>query len=172
MAGSCQKRLLAEEPESVAHAWLELILSVLQLVENGDLEGSLQLAEHSLQLARNFRSPDVESLALAVAGQALLRMGRWAEGLASLDEAAATAIAGPLDPKNACEVYCNTIVACSDLGDYRRAGQWIAEADRWMERREITGYRGVCRVYRAELKRMHGAWSEAEREARDACDEL
>lgn len=166
------ERLLQEEPESVAHAWLAFVHAMLAIIARGDFRAGLEAADRSLELARRHDSPDVESLALTARGQALLRQGRWAEGLANLDEAAAAAVSGRLDPKNACDVYCNTIAACSDLGEYRRAGEWIDEADRWMQRRAIRGYRGECRVHRAGLKRLRGAWAEAEQEARDACQEL
>ncbi|MGB7860650.1 MAG: hypothetical protein WBM90_09150, partial [Acidimicrobiia bacterium] len=36
----------------------------------------------------------------------------------------------------------------------------------------VTGYTGACQVHRAELKRLHGSWLEAEDEARKACMEL
>lgn len=166
------ERLLEDEPESLAHAWLGFIRAIIAVLAKGEFEQAIAHADRSLELARRFDSPDVESLALAVKGQAMLRQGRWSEGLALMDEAAAAAASGRLDPKSACDVYCNTIAACSDLGEYRRAGEWIDEADRWMQRRAISGYRGVCRVHRAELKRLQGAWPEAEQEARDACDEL
>ena len=41
-----------------------------------------------------------------------------------------------------------------------------------MRRQSVGGYPGICRVHRAELKRLHGRWSEAEQEARQACVEL
>ena len=41
-----------------------------------------------------------------------------------------------------------------------------------MQRNATQGYPGACKVHRAELKRLHGRWTEAEEEARSACDEL
>jgi class 3 adenylate cyclase len=58
------------------------------------------------------------------------------------------------------------------MADIRRAGEWTEKADRWMSRHSLGGYPGVCRVHRAELKRLRGEWSEAEKEALDACEEL
>src|SRR5690606_23800397 len=60
----------------------------------------------------------------------------------------------------------------ADLGEYGRADEWVAQADRWMRARSIHGYRGQCRVHRAELMRVRGEWREAEREALEACGEL
>jgi class 3 adenylate cyclase len=41
-----------------------------------------------------------------------------------------------------------------------------------MSRHSVGGYPGMCRVHRAELKRLRGDWSEAEAEALSACEEL
>jgi class 3 adenylate cyclase len=41
-----------------------------------------------------------------------------------------------------------------------------------MSQHSLGGYSGVCRVHRAELKRLHGDWGAAETEAIDACAEL
>src|SRR5207249_5470922 len=69
-------------------------------------------------------------------------------------------------------VYCNTISTCRDLADYRRAGEWSEAAKRWCERQTISGFPGMCRVYRAEIMRLRGAWADAEMEAVRASDEL
>ena len=166
------ERLLEGEAESSAHARLVALKGMLAFVLKGDMVGAMTLVDRSLEIARRLGVLDVESLSLALKGQILARQGRWAEGIAALDEASAAAAAGQIDPKAACDVYCQTISSCSALGDYRRAAEWIDEADRWMRKRSINGYRGVCRVHRAELKRLGGQWAEAESEARLACDEL
>ena len=41
-----------------------------------------------------------------------------------------------------------------------------------MRRENLGGYPGICRVHHAELKMLHGQWSEAEQEARQAGEEL
>ena len=41
-----------------------------------------------------------------------------------------------------------------------------------MRRQSAGGYPGICRVHRAEIKMLRGQWSEAEQEARQACEEL
>jgi class 3 adenylate cyclase len=166
------ERLLEDQPEGAGHAFLALIQGLAALLGRGEVVEGAKLIERSLELARRHRSQDVETLALSLKGQVLLRQGHWTEGLALIDEAAAIASSGSIDPKSACDVYCLTISACSDLGEYRRASEWIEQADSWMQRRAINGYRGVCRVHRAELQALRGAWQEAEREAIDACVEL
>src|SRR5690606_38802204 len=165
------EHLLDGEAESPAHARLASLRTMMLFALHGDMAASLVQLERARELARRHDVLDVESLMLAVKGHILARQGRWVEGLAALDEASAIA-GGQVDPKITCDVYCQTISACSALGDYRRAAEWIGEADRWMQRRAINGYRGVCRVHRAELKRIGGQWAEAESELRLACEEL
>lgn len=166
------QRLLEGEPEGSAHAWLKFMTAAVTGFGHGELERGEQLADEALSLARTHHSPDVEALAMVVKGQLQLRQGRWREGLALIEEGAAAATSARMEPVNSCDVYCITIAAFADLGEYGRAGEWIDEADRWMRVRSINGYRGVCRVHRAELKRLRGDWLEAENEAREACSEL
>jgi class 3 adenylate cyclase len=61
---------------------------------------------------------------------------------------------------------------CRDVSDWQRASEWTDEADREMRRQRISGYPGVCRVHRAEAKRLRGDWSVAEEEVRQACVDL
>ena len=95
-----------------------------------------------------------------------------AEGMALMDEATAAAVSGELDPLTTGFIYCNTISACEHVADYVRAGEWTEAAKRWCERQAIGGFPGLCRVHRAGILRLRGAWSEAEQEARTACAEL
>jgi class 3 adenylate cyclase len=166
------ERTLGDAPESGAHAWVTLLKTASALVPANDPDAAIDHADRAIELARAFDEPDVEALATSFKGAALLRRGDVDEGLALIDEATALASSGAIKPKVACDVYCVTISSCRALADYRRAGEWIDVAERWMKRESIPGYTGVCRVHRAELKRLGGAWEEAEQEARDACVEL
>jgi class 3 adenylate cyclase len=164
--------LLDGRPASVAHAWQAFIHAAEALHLRGDTREAIEHAERAIALGDEFDSADVRVQAQAFKGSALLLQGRFREGMALLDEASAAAISGETGPSSACSVYCHTISACRDLGDYRRAGEWADRAERFMRRRAIGGHPGICRVHRAELKRLRGHWPEAEREALQACDEL
>ncbi|HYF11231.1 MAG TPA: LuxR C-terminal-related transcriptional regulator, partial [Actinomycetota bacterium] len=70
-------------------------------------------------------------------------------------------------------IYCDVIGACLELGDVRRAGEWSDAAKAWCETLTLEApYNGMCRVNRAEVARLRGAWSEAEAEATLATEEL
>lgn len=166
------EHMLEGEPESGGHAWLQLLRMAEALLLRGNLDDAIARGNEAIDLALRHGVPEVHSLAMSFKGVALLTRGDWQEGMALIDEATAAAVSGELDLRAACEVYTNTIAAYGNLADYRRAGEWTEEADRWMHRHSLGGYPGVCRVHRAELKRLRGSYAEAEREARVASEEL
>jgi class 3 adenylate cyclase len=165
------ERLLETEPESSAHARLTVFQALGALMSNR-LTAGIELADRAMDLARKHNDPNTNFMAMSFKGMGLVFAGDWQAGLALIDEAAAAASSGQLDLRVASDIYCNTIAACRNVGDLQRAGQWAEEGERWMRRQGVGGYPGICRVHRAELKRMRGRWSEAEQEARQACEEL
>lgn len=165
-------RLLENEPESGVHAHQRVLQMVESFLFHDDIDATLPLADEALELARRYGNRDAESTALVIKGTALISAGRWQEGMSLLDEATAAALSGDVDLRSASDVYCTTISACRSMADFQRAREWTEEADRWMSRNSVGGYTGVCRVHRAELKRLGGSWTEAESEALDACKEL
>ncbi len=169
-AGRVQS-LLAELPESGLHAW-PLLFSALMSLERSAWDEGIRLAEQAMALAERHGNVDVLYQAKSFKGQALLLSGDWQAGMALIDEAAAAAVSGQLSLRSAGDIQCNTIAACRNVGDLERAAQWTDEGERWMRRQGLGGYPGICRVHRAELKMFRGEWADAEREAREACDEL
>jgi len=165
-------RLLENEPESGAHAHQRVLQLIEAFLFRDDIDAALPLADEALELARRYGNRDAESTALVMKGTALISAGRWKEGMALLDEATAAALSGEVDLRSASDVYCTTISACRSMADFQRASEWTDKADRWMSRNSVGGYTGVCSVHRAELKRLHGSWSEAEVEALTACKDL
>ena len=165
------ERLLAAVPESRPHALLERAY-VSRALSAGKLDEALEHAERVLEIGTRLADIDVEGLGLQDKGRVLVALGRVEEGLGLLDEAIVAAISGDLSPYTTAVVYCNATVASQDLTDYRRAAEWADAAKRWCERQSISGFPGMCRVRRAEVIRLRGAWAEAEAEARRACVEL
>jgi len=165
------QRLLEEEPEAREHGYLARARMRVAFRED-DLERALELARRELDIGMRFGDRNLQALGLHDQGGVLIAMGRVAEGTALIDEATVAAVGGEIDPYPTAAIYCNTIAACRDMADYRRAADWTEAAKRWCERQAIAGFPGMCRVYRAEIMRLRGTWSEAEQEARRACSEL
>jgi class 3 adenylate cyclase len=166
------ERLLAEEPDCVEQGYLARLSSVIALEGAGDYDAALGHARREYEFAQRFQDKELLALALHDQGRALVMKGDVAEGMALVDEATAPALAGELSPYTTGVIYCNTITACKELADYGRAGDWTEAAKRWCERQAIAGFPGMCRVYRASIMLVRGAWPEAEQEARLACEEL
>ncbi len=164
-------RLLERLPDSSQHAWLFVFRTVEALISGRFAEG-IELAQQGMDLGRRSDNPGALYQAMSFKGMAEVSAGNTAAGLALIDEAAAAASSGQLDLRTASDIYCNTISACRSIGDLGRAGQWAEEGERFMRRQGAGGYPGICRVHRAELKMLHGEWPEAEREARQAGEEL
>lgn len=165
------ERLLEGFPESVEHAWLARS-RLSTALGRGDLDVALAEADKVMSIGQRLGSRDIEALGLQDKGRVLVARGEVDEGLALLDEAVVAAVSNELSPYNTAIVYCNATVACQDLADYRRAVEFADAAREWCDRQAITGFPGMCRVRRAEVTRLRGAWQEAEREAEQACAEL
>ncbi|HET6773161.1 MAG TPA: helix-turn-helix transcriptional regulator [Acidimicrobiales bacterium] len=165
------RRALQAQPESPEYGYL-LLYEAEVAHGAGDLTGATDLVEQALELGRRLRVPDLESQALQALGRLLIDDGRSAEGLARLDEAMLFAIEGRLSPFVTGRVYCSLVSACHELGDIRRANEWIEAVASWAESHPFTVFPGLCRLHRADLMQWRGDWQAAEAEARRACSEL
>jgi class 3 adenylate cyclase len=165
------ERLAAEIPEASVHgylAWMRGFMAGMQ----GDLDTAAMHNNEALEIATRVNDRNLQTISLYDKGWLLCSQGKPAEGIAIMDEAMVAVVGGELDPVPTGYVYCGMIASCSRLGEYRRAAEWTEATTRWCERNSITGFPGICRVHRAQIMRLRGAWPIAEQEARRACDEL
>ena len=162
------QRQLDDHEACVQHGFLALCQAAVAQ-HGGELEGALVLAERAHQIGRRFDNRDVIALALHVRGQVLISMGRIAEGLALLDEAMTSVITDELTPYFTGVLYCSVLDTCLDIADLGRASEWSHAAAIWCETLpQESPYPRRCRVTRAEVATLRGAWAEAEREALQA----
>jgi tetratricopeptide (TPR) repeat protein len=136
----------------------------------GRLRESIAARERAL--GHEFGDPDLVALGQYIEGRLLVRQGQVYDGMATLDEAMLAAAQGELGPMATGQIYCNVIAACQELGDLRRAGEWTEALSGWCANQPASVFPGLCRVHRAEVMRLRGAWSEAEHEARRASEDL
>ncbi|HET9847105.1 MAG TPA: adenylate/guanylate cyclase domain-containing protein [Candidatus Dormibacteraeota bacterium] len=165
------QRLLQDESVGVEHGYLTRML-VGRAMGAREYDRALELAQQMLDIGTKFGDRDLIALGLHYQGLILVEEGQVKEGMALLDESTVAAVSGEVTPHNTAAIYCNLIGVCEEMADYRRAAEWTAAASRWCDRMAIAGFPGMCRVHRADVIRLRGAWHEAELEARSAIDEL
>ena len=147
-----------------------LIPAAIQRIVQGDASGGHATFGQAAEIARRFEDRDLASLACHGRGRALICLGNITEGVALLDEAMASVIAGDVTSLVAGNVYCSVLEACQETFDLRRAYEWTASLARWCAGQPgLVRYRGECLLYRAEVLQLRGNWSDAARDAQDAC---
>jgi DNA-binding CsgD family transcriptional regulator/tetratricopeptide (TPR) repeat protein len=165
------RRIVAEEPTAEAVGALLLIPAALGQLESGEPEVAARTFELAFAAGRRFHDRDVITLAQLGQGQAKIALGDATGGLALLDEAMVAVTAGEVSPVASGIVYCSVIGSCHLAFDVRRAQQWTTALDHWCgERPDMVMFSGECQAHRAELYRLHGAWTDAITAARVAQD--
>ena len=141
----------------------------LQALMAGDAEKAYATFTEQREIGRRFADGELLILAGFGQGQALIAMGRIAEGIAVLDEVMVGVAGGEASAIVTGLVYCGVIAACMETFDPRRAKEWTAALDQWCESQpDLVPFRGQCLVHRAQIMQMHGAWVDALEELRHA----
>jgi ATP/maltotriose-dependent transcriptional regulator MalT len=139
----------------------------------GDLDAAVPLIERGREIGDRFADRDLLGLTIHLQGLIRIASGRIAEGVALLDEAMTSVVAGELSDYYTGAIYCNVIGACLELADVRRAAEWSEAAQAWVETiPPESPYPGMCRINRAAVASLRGEWQEAEAEALRAAEEL
>src|SRR5262245_59203394 len=148
-----------------------LLPAALQCLADGDVRGAHMRFCEAAVIGDRYDDKDLVSLARAGSGRALIRMDNISEGVSQLDEAMIAAEAGEVSPMALGEVYCSVIEGCLEIFDLRRAQEWTAALTDWCEAQpDLVPYTGQCSVRRAEILQLHGAWPDAIRAAKQACE--
>ena len=128
-----------------------------------DVADAERHAGAALALAHEIGDADIECMALAQLGRALVGQGRVEEGTALLDEAMTVALGGETSDPLACgDACCTTLVVCNGLADLDRATQWCEAVVEFTERRRFTPVQSWCRSIFASVLIRAGVWDRAE----------
>lgn len=167
------RRLLDGLEPSAEHAWLAVREAETAVFHRQDTAAARVLLAEAASLADRLSLPDVEVVALALLGLALVTHGVVAEGMKLLDEAGAAISGGELSELEwVGSTYCCFIYAFEDVRDYDRATQWC---DRLLEFCAGLGIRSgsaLCRAHDAGVLVSRGAWPDAEVQLEAAAGDL
>lgn len=163
-----QRMVEAQDGDCAERGWV-LVPEIQRALSAGDYRGALTLAERVTELGERFHDADLTAWMLHARGLALLRMGYVSDGLALFDEAIVALTLGDLTPRMTGTLYCGVISACLQSFALQRADEWTAALDAWCaDQPDLVPYAGQCRVYRAEVLQLRGAWEASLSEAREA----
>ncbi len=159
------QRLVEESSES-RDAGFVMVVRASIAIFRGDPPAAIGLAQRAAGIGRRLRDPDLTVMGLHVEGLARLASGDLTEGMALLDEAMTSVVAGELTPYTTGIVYCNVLEACLRAADLGRAREWNDAASAWCDALPPGApFPGICRVNRIQIADLGGAWPEAEAEA-------
>ena len=163
------QRLLDDSAlDCVEQGYLMLPMAIGGLDE--DPAGSRDTFTRVLEIAARFDDTALAAMGRMGLGRSLIRLGGAAEGVPLLDDVMIAITAGEAHPMVVGDLYCGVIEACWEIFDLRRAREWTAVLSEWCDSQpDLVPFRGQCRVHRAQILQLHGAWQDALAEAERAC---
>ena len=125
----------------------------------------------AVEIAQRVGDPDVVLDAMSQRGLHLVADGQVEAGMALLDEALAAVAAGEVrDLVAVGAMYCKMLHACELTCDVRRAEDWLALADRFVEQTNRIPISAICRTHYGGVLTAAGRWTDAERELATALE--
>jgi DNA-binding CsgD family transcriptional regulator len=166
--GRAQRLLEREGRPSVEEGYLLLWVAEQRLAAS-DSEAAYAAGERAAEVGELFEDSDLVAMARHQQGRARLQQGHLEQGLALLDETMVLVAAGQLSQVVTGMMYCSVVQKCQSVYALGRAREWTAALSAWCdEQPDMVAFSGICRVHRAEILQLGGAWTEAVAEAERA----
>jgi DNA-binding CsgD family transcriptional regulator len=147
--------------------WVELFRACI----TADPQERAQRAELAMAVGRRHAVPGLEFDALGYLGKARVELGDAQGGMRLIDEAVAAAASGLVDDVWAAgEIYCTLFHTCELTIDARRAEDWLAAVDAYVDRTGELPISGICRMHYGGLLTAAGRWHEADVQLRTALE--
>jgi len=163
--GRAQRLVERDGAECVEHGYL-LLAQVRRHLAGDQPAEARAVAEAAAAIGERFGDADLVALARSLEGHARCAEGRFADGVALLDEVMVAATAEGLSPVVTGIVYCTVIACCQHAYAFDRAREWTDALARWCDREAERGtFNGTCLVHRAAILELGGEW-------RGAVDEI
>ncbi|GLS28399.1 transcriptional regulator, LuxR family [Mesorhizobium albiziae] len=166
-------RLLQPEDGDCAERGYLMLAEVDQQLAVGDSVAAFASASDAADVGERCADAELVAIARHLQGRSLIKQGKMVDGLALLDEAMLAVTTKEMSPIVCGLIYCSLIDACQEAYALGRAREWTLALHQWCARQQqLVAFTGVCRVHRAEMLQMSGAWCDALEEARRACERL
>jgi DNA-binding CsgD family transcriptional regulator len=150
--------------DCVERGWLAYLL-MFRALGAGDLVEVERLALEAYDAGRRFHDADLTAMSTCARGRLSIMAGRFADGLARLDDSMVRVVAGELSAVIAGHVYCTAIEGAQQVSDFGRVAEWTGALERWCDAQPgLLAFTGQCAVHRGQLMRLRGAWDDALRE--------
>lgn len=166
------ERLLQGATPGPAHVWWPVYRGHYLLTVESEAERAAAQAREALDRARDLGVAEVEVVARALEGLALVTLGHVDAGMSRLDEASATAIGSEVSDVTAVAwACCYLIAACDDVRDIARAADWCRRVMAFCEKMGLRPIFLSCRTRYASILTWQGRWDAAEEELKGALAE-
>lgn len=150
--------------DCVERGWIAF-LRMFRAIGEADFALAQALADEANATGHRFHDPDLVAMSTCAKGRVAIYAGRFAEGLAHLDDSMVRVVSGELSSFIAGHVYCTAIEGCQEIGEFGRVAEWTAALERWCDSQPgLLAFTGQCAVHRGQLLRLRGAWDDALRE--------
>jgi DNA-binding CsgD family transcriptional regulator len=165
-----ERLIECEDANCVERGYLLLPLAQRHLLAD-ECERAAAIAVTAAGFGERCADHDLIACARHLQERALIRNGDVARGMPLLDEVMLLVTAGGLSPMVTGLLYCSVIEACQEIQAVSRASEWTSALSEWCEQQpEMVSFSGTCRIHRAEILQLQGAWREAIEEAQRACE--
>ena len=152
---------------------LECGLRAAPLLVAGNADAAYIAFSEAAEIANRCGEPSSAAMVRIGVGQALVGLGRVAEGIAQLENVMLSVIADEVNPIISGIAYCTVVDACVEAFDPKRAGDWTKALSRWCEGQpDLVPFRGQCLVHRAQIMQLRGYWPDAMEQLDEACARL
>jgi DNA-binding NarL/FixJ family response regulator len=157
--------LLGDAAGSPEAGWVALDIGMFE----GDRSRKIEHFREALSRGRAAGDTDLEFVALAYLGAALVHADRTVEGMALLDESLAAVAGNDVEDFFILEdIFCQLFSACEHACDVERADEWIRVGEAIAARRKLPAVSAFCRTHYGGVLTTAGRWSEAEVALTDA----
>jgi DNA-binding NarL/FixJ family response regulator len=151
--------LLGGASDSPEAGWVALNIGMFE----ADRSRRIEQFREALERGRAVGDTDLEFVALAYLGAALVHADRIVEGMALLDESLAAVAGNDVEDFFILEeIFCQLFSACEHACDVQRADEWIRVGEAIAARRKLPAVSAFCRTHYGGVLTTAGRWPEAE----------